>query len=437
MLTRLQRYACDYVRWILYITLHTTNLKAGCQMHFIAHSQVHSRACSQGLFQLHSMAHSQPAWLYAPKYTPGHAFKNAPNCTRRHTPSQLDCMLPSKLSRRSHAHSRACSQLPIALDDTLQACLPIHSQGGSQDTPKYTPSTFSSTLPGMLSKTLLIALDDTLPACLTVCSQVSSQDNLKHTLEHTLKYTPNCTRWHTPSLLDYTLPSQLTRCSQAHSEYILKYTPGHALKDAPNCTRWHTFSLLGSTLKSTLSRGKTHPISFDYVLPCMLPGARSRHLLSCRSQAPGGGWPVADGAWRIVAEIMTSVDIIVWTLSSAHPPWQDLTIPHGHGVESCSLRLHRKGRQFELGESRAPTQIFQRNLLPNSHRLWASVCTFSLRLMEIMVVAMEITMAMEMMVVAMEMTMAMEMVLGWWSYTRSTEESRLATSTSASKLPQT
>jgi len=42
MLTRLQRYTCDFVRWILYITLHTTNLKAGCQMHFIARSQVHS-----------------------------------------------------------------------------------------------------------------------------------------------------------------------------------------------------------------------------------------------------------------------------------------------------------------------------------------------------------------------------------------------------------
>jgi hypothetical protein len=61
MLTRLQRYARDFVRWILYVTLHTTHLKAGCQMHFIAHSQVHSRACSQGRSQLHSMAHSQPA----------------------------------------------------------------------------------------------------------------------------------------------------------------------------------------------------------------------------------------------------------------------------------------------------------------------------------------------------------------------------------------
>jgi len=35
----------------------------------------------------------------------------------------------------------------------------------------------------------------------------------------------------------------------------------------------------------------------------MLLGAQSRDLLSCRGQAPGGGWGVA--------EIMTSVDIIV------------------------------------------------------------------------------------------------------------------------------
>jgi len=253
MLTRLQRYACDFVRWILYITLHTINLKAGCQMHFIACSQVHS--------WLHSIAHSQPAWLYAPncsrwhtpslcdlcsqvspqdapKYTPGHALKDAPNCIRWHTPSQhdcalgsklsrrsqahsrarsqlpialddtlpakLDCTLPSKLSRRSQAHSRAHSQLPIALDDTLPACLTIRSQVSSQDTPKYTPetlistpSTFSCTLPGMLSRTLTIALDGTLPACLTIRSQVSSQDAPKYT----------------PSTFSSTLPGMLSQRS--------------------------------------------------------------------------------------------------------------------------------------------------------------------------------------------------------------------------------
>jgi len=108
----------------------------------------------------------------------------------------------------------------------------------------------------MLSRTLPIALDGTLPASLTVHSQVSSQDALKHTLEHAHKYTPDCTRWHTLSLLDYTLPSKL-------------------------------------------SRGKTLAISLEYKLPCMLLRTRSRDLLSCRRQAPGGVRQVAGGRWQV------------------------------------------------------------------------------------------------------------------------------------------
>jgi len=50
---------------------------------------------------------------------------------------------------------------------------------------------------------------------------------------------------------------------------------------------------------------------------------------------------------------------------------------HGHGVDNCSLRFYRKGRQLDLGESRSPTQIFQQNLQPASHRLWAYVCVLS------------------------------------------------------------
>jgi len=131
--------------------------------------------------------------------------------------------------------------------------LDLRSQLSSEDTPKYTASTlpstppnmFSSTLPGMLPRTLTLALDGTQPACLTVHSHTSAQEALKHTPEHALKYASNCTRWYTPSLL-------------------------------------------GSTLPSTLSRGKTLPISLDYMLTCTLLHARSRDLLSFRSQAPGG-----------------------------------------------------------------------------------------------------------------------------------------------------
>jgi hypothetical protein len=40
----------------------------------------------------------------------------------------------------------------------------------------------------------------------------------------------------------------------------------------------------------------------------------------------GSGWRVAGGGRRIVAEIMTSVNIIVWTLSLGWPPRRDLTM---------------------------------------------------------------------------------------------------------------
>jgi len=69
-------------------------------------------------------------------------------------------------------------------------------------------------------------------------------------------------------------------------------------------------------------------------------------------------------------------------------------MPHGHGVDNCSLRFCRNGRQFELGESRSPTQIFQRNLLLASHRLRPHSCAFSLPLMVMMAAAMAMAMAM-------------------------------------------
>jgi len=51
-------------------------------------------------------------------------------------------------------------------------------------------------------------------------------------------------------------------------------------------------------------------------------------------------------------------------------------MPHGHGVDNCSLRFYKKGRQLDLGESRSPTQIFQWNLLHASHQLCVYVCAF-------------------------------------------------------------
>jgi hypothetical protein len=115
----------------------------------------------------------------------------------------------------------------------------------------------------------------------------------------------------------------------------------------------------------------------------------------------GGVWRVAGGRRRMLAEITTSVDMVVCTLSLARPPRQDLTMPHGHGVDNCILRFCRKGRQLDLGEIRSLTQIVQRNLLSASHRLWAYVCAFGPALMAIIVMAM----------IVIAMAMAMEMVV--------------------------
>ena len=238
MLTRLKWYACDFLRWILYITLHITNFKASCQMHFIAHSQVHS--------QLHWMAHSQPAWLYA----------------------------PSKLSRRSKAHSWARSQ--------------VHSQSH-----------------------------------MTIWFHVYS--------------------------------------GGARSRDVLRYrhqAPGGGWREAGGRWCWKWRRALWASLKA---------ISFSLLQRSLYIQNDKAILAAPPSGALGPGVePISNRQRVAVAEIMTSVDIIVWTLSLAGPSWQDLTMPHGHGVENRSLRLRRNGRQFELGESRSPTQICQRTLLPTS-----------------------------------------------------------------------
>jgi len=49
---------------------------------------------------------------------------------------------------------------------------------------------------------------------------------------------------------------------------------------------------------------------------------------------------------------MMSVNIIVLTLCFAHPLQQDLMMSHSYGVDNYSLRFRRKGRHFDLVESR-------------------------------------------------------------------------------------
>jgi len=202
------------------------------------------------------------------------------------------------------------------------------------------------------------------------CMLLSCQDILKHTPEHALR--------HTHSLLDYTLRNKLTQRSQAHcqvhsqihsqSHLMAHSKPAwmYALKSAFKILS----STLSSTLPSTLSRGKTLPISLDYMLPSMLLGAQSGDFLRCRCQAPVGG------RWVVVAKGMMSANIRVWIVCAVQAPWQDLMVPYGYGVGNCSLRFCRRGRHFNGGESRSPTQIFQQNLLLAFHSFWADVCAF-------------------------------------------------------------
>jgi len=91
-------------------------------------------------------------------------------------------------------------------------------------------------------------------------------------------------------------------------------------------------------------------------------------------------------------------------------------MPQDHGVDNCSLRFCRKGRQLDLGESRSPTQFSQWSLQPVSRRFWAYVCAFGPGLMVMMV------MVMVMVIVTVMVLKALSQV-GW-----------LATLTSMSKL---
>jgi len=142
---------------------------------------------------------------------------------------------------------------------------------------------------------------------------------------------------------------------------------------------------------------------------CWVADARHREAWGWGRMAGSVWWwavcgvrRAAGGMRRMLAEIMTPVEIIVWTLSLVRPPRQDLTMPHDHGVDNCSLRYCRKGRQLDLGESRSPTQIFRRNLLPASHRLWAYVCTFGPGLMVMVAMVMAMVMVSVMVIIVPE-----------------------------------
>jgi hypothetical protein len=73
---------------------------------------------------------------------------------------------------------------------------------------------------------------------------------------------------------------------------------------------------------------------------------------------------------------------------------------HGHGVDNCSLRSCKNGKQLNLTDSRSPTQIFQRNLQPTSHRFSVYVCAFGPGLNVMVMLEMEMVMVMVAMLVS-------------------------------------
>ena len=193
------------------------------------------------------MAHSQPAWLYAP------------NCSRRHTPSLLDCKLTSKLSRRSQGHSRARSQIHSQLHSMT------HSQPAWQYAPKYTSEYVLNFTPG-----------------------------------YALQDAPNCTRSHTPSLLDCTLPSKLSRHSHVHFEYAPMYTSESLSRTLPIAVdgTLPAYLALRSQVHSQEGRQfQSHLTICSHVCSCMLD-PETCWVADARHREAWGWWCMADSVWR-------------------------------------------------------------------------------------------------------------------------------------------
>jgi len=215
-------------------------------------------------------------------------------------------------------------------------------------------------------------LPSTSPSTISVHSRASSQE---YSLLHSMARCQSTWLY---------APSKLSRHSQAHS-----------------CTRSQVHPQSHMTICFHVYFGVLDPET------CWVAGARHQEM--------GGGWRIAGSRWHIVAECMMSADIIVWILHLVQPPWQDFMMPHGHSFYNCSLQFRRKGRQFELGESWSPTQIFQQNLLLPSHQSGVYVCAFGLRLVEMVMMAMAMAITMVMVLVLVIVIIVSEVLrqVGW------------------------
>jgi hypothetical protein len=80
------------------------------------------------------------------------------------------------------------------------------------------------------------------------------------------------------------------------------------------------------------------------LLGSMLPSFNS-----CSHQAPGGrSWVVGSSGGQIMAEIITSINIKVWTISLLCPPQWDLAMPHSYGIDNRNFKFGRKSRKLDL-----------------------------------------------------------------------------------------
>jgi hypothetical protein len=63
--------------------------------------------------------------------------------------------------------------------------------------------------------------------------------------------------------------------------------------------------------------------------------------------APGGrSWVVGSGG-HIMAEIIMSINIQVWTISLLCPPQWDFAMPYSYGIDNHNFRFGRKSRKLD------------------------------------------------------------------------------------------
>jgi len=110
-------------------------------------------------------------------------------------------------------------------------------------------------------------------------------------------------------------------------------------------------------------------------------------VVGSRWQIVRNSWYVASDRWQgcTAAKIITLVIILLWTISFAQPLPQVLTVSHSYGIDNCSLRFFRQGTQFDLGDSRSPTQTVHHYQLTALPPVWVHMYVFSLGILVMMV----------------------------------------------------